>query len=90
MYRENEPEPLKIFPSGGYVCRTGDNGKLVYVIQALLRELDRRYDNMPDIAVNGEFADDTATAVREFQQKTGLPQNGEVNCETWNMLVKCT
>ena len=87
-YLETKPEPLDIFPSGKYICKNGDSGELVYVIQVLLKELSRRYDNMPDVAVNGEFTDDTASAVREFQQKTGLPQNGEVNCETWNMLVK--
>ena len=90
MYLESEPEPLRIFPSGSYICKSGDSGKLVYVIQVLLKELNRKYDNMPDITVNGDFSNETASAVSEFQRRSGLTPNGEVNCKTWNMLVKCT
>ena len=89
-YLSSKPEPIKVFPSEKYVCREGESGRTVYIIQALLNELGRCYDNMPELAVSGEYGAETAEAVMEFQKKTGLPQTGEVNGETWNMLIKCT
>ena len=83
------PLPYAVFPSAKYTAVQGDSGQLVYVIQAMLHDVSTRYDNAPEVPVCGEFDDITASAVKRFQQWSGLPQNGRVDSGTWNMLVHC-
>ena len=85
---EIQPCPYAAFPSREYVSHIGDHGRLVYIIQAMLSGLCSAYDNMPWVEVSGDYGGDTAEAVRALQKRTGLPESGEVNCTTWNMLVK--
>jgi peptidoglycan hydrolase-like protein with peptidoglycan-binding domain len=91
VYRDlvdTAPCPYPAFPSKNYICRMGDHGQLVYIIQAMLCGLCMAFDNMPETDVSGDFDDKTAEAVMAVQKRTGLPDNGEVDCPTWNMLVK--
>ncbi len=83
---DTEPLPLDIFPSKEYIIRTGDTGIIVYVIQSLLNEMNVKYDNFPNININGIYDNLTASAVKFFQGLSNLPQTGIVNNQTWNML----
>lgn len=85
---DTTPFPYAAFPSRDYVSHKGDHGRLVYIIQAMLSGLFSAYDNMPELDICGEYNSKTAEAVKVLQKRTGLPENGEVNCMTWNMLVK--
>lgn len=85
----NKPSAVNVFPSPDYVCGIGCGGVLVWVIQLMLSELGRRYDNMAEIGVNGDYTAETAAAVRGFQRICGVNITGDVNCETWNLLVGC-
>lgn len=90
VYREflkASPRPLACFPSDKHKVRSGDKGELVCIIQSILRSLQKYYDNFPIITSCGTYGDDTMKAVMMFQRKVGLPQNGIVDCKTWNMLV---
>ena len=40
-----------------------------------------------DIAIDGDFGDETDGAVREFQRKHRLTVDGEVALETWSALI---
>lgn len=84
------PEPYPAFPSGKFVCEEGACGQLVYVIQAMLYGMGQSYDNFPKINVCGHFNVETKDIVANFQKFCGLPQNGMVDCATWNMLVSCS
>ena len=83
------PAAYHAFPSREYIIHSGDSGQLVYIIQAMLNGMGKAYDNMPDLTVCGTFNNATADAVRLFQKKSGLDENGNVDCHTWNMLVHC-
>lgn len=85
-----KPLAYNIFPSSGYVLRKGDSGLIVYVVEAMLNEIGRSYDNMPELRVTGVYDDSTETAVRRFQSRVGIPQNGNVDSSTWNMLVRAS
>lgn len=85
-----EPVPYNAFPTSGYVLKKGDSGLLVYLVEAMLSAIGESYDNMPDIAVNGEYDKATEAAVRRFQSRVGIPQNGNVDSSTWNMLVRAS
>ncbi|HRR76061.1 MAG TPA: peptidoglycan-binding protein [Ruminococcus sp.] len=88
-YINSAPVPYNVFPSAKYVCSSGDKGELIYIIQAMLNDISGSYENFPVIDVCGNYNDTTMDAVKMFQKKTGLPQNGKVDSSTWNMLVRC-
>ena len=88
-YLDSAPAAYHIFPSREYVSHDGDSGQLVYIIQAMLRDIGRQYDNMPKLNVCGIFNEATTEAIKLFQKKAGLDENGCVDCHTWNMLVHC-
>jgi len=88
-YLNSAPLPYHAFPSGKFVTHNGETGQLVYILQAMLNSVGESYDNMPCIDVCGKYDDATETAVKLFQEKSGIAQSGEVDCATWNMLVNC-
>lgn len=83
-----EPLPYNAFPSAEHTVRTGDTGCLVCIIEYMLCEAGKRYDNVPRAEICGIYTEKTADAVRAFQRRTGLPQSGTVDSGTWNMLVR--
>lgn len=82
------PKPCRIFPSGGFAVENGDEGDKVYLIQAKLGEIGRKFDNMPKIEACGRYNDETEKAVEEFQRHCGVKVSGKVDSETWNMMMK--
>lgn len=92
IYREylrGNPIPYAVFPSAKYVAAKGDSGQLVYILQAMLQSIGKRYDNAPTIDVSGIYDDNTVEAVERFQRWCGIPRSGRVDSGTWNMLVHC-
>ena len=87
-YLDGAPAAYHVFPSRSFTACIGDSGEVVYIIQAMLWKAAAWYDNMPKVSVCGEFDEATASAVRAFQQRSGLPDSGTVDCLTWNMLVR--
>ncbi len=87
---ENSP-PLRVeaFPSlpKGYRLSVGQSGFAVSVLQLLLQELEHSYGGLLPIDVSGSYTQNTAEAVREFQQHNNLPPTGEVDLFTWNSLA---
>ena len=88
-YLSGKPEPYAVFPSPSYVASDGDTGQVIYIIQAMLNDIGKCYDNAPYVDICGEYNDMTASAVKRFQQWCGIPQNGRGDSGTWNMLVHC-
>lgn len=93
-YRESlrhngNPVALAQFPrlSYGYTLREGDKNFLVSMIQYALSELSLIYDGMDDVKVTGEYDAPTAAAVKEFQEKHGIPATGCVDRETWDAIA---
>ena len=88
-YLNAEPIAYNVFPSPGYVVRSGDKGQLVYIIQAMLDDIGEKYENAPCVDICGSFNSATSDAVKLFQKRVGLQQTGTVDSGTWNMLVRC-
>lgn len=83
------PMPYNVFPSENYVAHLGDNGHIVYIFQAMLSYIAGNYDNAPPCTVCGNYNRETSEMVRFFQKKVGLPQSGNIDSSTWNMLITC-
>lgn len=64
----------------------GSSGQEVEILQYFLSVTGTFYDTVPVIAVTGHYGSETANAVSEFQKTFGLPQTGEVDADTWNLL----
>ena len=58
----------------------------ILAIQRYLRTLHLVDPRIPLINVDGIYDKETETAVLAFQQKNGLPETGEVDFATWEML----
>lgn len=82
------PVSYAVFPSAGYILRKGDSGLIVYIIQAMLKDLSLVHDNLIPVEVDGTYGENTERAVALFQQKNGIASNGIVDSGTWNMLAK--
>lgn len=82
----NKAVPYNVFK---HTVKKGDEGEPVYTIQVMLGTVRNFFDGFPGVDVNGRYDDKTRSAVRSFQYQTGLPENGEVDVETWNLLVSC-
>lgn len=68
----------------------GDKGLPVLVIQSILLTLSQEYPDIPEVSITGTYDARTARAVKAFQEITGLPQTGNVDRVTWNMLAAVT
>lgn len=66
----------------------GDEGKRVTLIQYYLAVVAAFNDEIPPIAITGEYGEETTNAVIAFQRSVNLPQTGEVDSETFDMLYR--
>ena len=67
----------------GYTLDIGDSGTPVRTIQEQLSAIRRTYSNIPPLAIDGIYGEDTAAAVSKFQSIFDLPVTGEVDYSTW-------
>lgn len=70
----------------GIVLRQGSRGLRVQQMQFYLLYLHYTYPSIPRIRADGIFGADTAAAVRAFQARVGLSQDGVVGLATWTQL----
>lgn len=69
------------------VLKRGSYGTGVGTVQALLDALSSSIPELPPLAIDLIFGQQTEEAVRIFQSLYGIPQTGEVDRTTWNALV---
>ncbi|MFC9847296.1 L,D-transpeptidase family protein [Streptomyces sp. NPDC060223] len=72
-------------PAPAVLWSKGDKGTDVREVQARLRQVAWLFDGP-----TGTYDDLTATAVKGFQGKRGLPRTGELDTVTWQRLQKMT
>ncbi len=70
------------------VLRRGSKGERVKFLQDLLNQADRKqnFGNPPPLKVDGDFGQNTETAVKLFQKYYGLNIDGVVGPKTWAKL----
>jgi peptidoglycan hydrolase-like protein with peptidoglycan-binding domain len=86
-HKTKTPNKLACFPSDIQEFKLNDEGDIVFMIQIMLKNFKRKYDNYPAIGVSGRYGTDTETAVKYFQKISGLPVTGIVSRETWNKMT---
>jgi len=67
----------------------GNRGDSVKQLQMLLNKLGFRGPNGRPLAVNGNFDNNTLFAVKQFEARHHLPQNGRIDAKHWQFLGSC-
>ncbi|MFV0516258.1 MAG: peptidoglycan-binding protein [Aminipila sp.] len=62
-------------------------GQPIRSVQTYLRRISQTYKTVPAVIPDGEYGEQTKTAVLGFQKSFGLKQTGEVNKETWDRIL---
>ena len=81
----NTAEQISGIPSSwpGYDLSIGSTGEKVRQMQEQLNRIAKDYPSIPTIPVDGTYGQQTANAVRVFQNVFGLGQTGVVDYPTW-------
>lgn len=78
VYRQKQP-PLTV----------GSTGDDVYILQSVLQRIARQYGNLPPIpSPDGRYSDATAALVRAIQNRSGLPETGDTDRNTWDAIAR--
>lgn len=57
-------------------------------LQERLRQIGHTSGELPTLAVDGTYGQNTRDAVMAFQKKVGLEVTGEINYETWETIYR--
>jgi len=82
-----EPNKVACFPSSTINIKLGDDDDVVYIIQYLLKNLNKKYKNYIAVNMSGTYNQDTFEAIKQFQKLNMLPVTGIVDKITWNSLA---
>ncbi len=69
------------------VLRPGSAGDQVKTVQRILYAMGYKGSNGKAVAVDGDFGENTAFAVKTFQKKRNLEADGIVGAKTWEVLI---
>jgi len=70
------------------VLQQGDQGEYIQLLQYYLAVIGYFVPSVPVIATDGSFGAATRDAVLAFQQLAGLPQDGIVGENTWDLIYE--
>ncbi len=73
-------------PFPGTLLRMGSQGNDVSFIQQRLKEISIYYPSIPNVVADGIFGSATLAAVQAFQELMGIPVDGIVGQQTWNLI----
>ncbi|MEG1929591.1 MAG: peptidoglycan-binding protein [Anaerovorax sp.] len=67
----------------------GDKGEKVIILQLFLSMLTQFYSDIPFLLITGIYDQGTINGVVAFQKNNNLPESGEVDDYTWNLIYEC-
>ena len=82
------PEGIQPFFPNSLILSVGSSGTAVKMLQIMLTELARRFDNISLPEENGIYGPLTAKAVSDILAACGMPPDGTADIFTWNMTVR--
>ncbi len=88
IQNKKEPSNVCCYPSNINEFKIGDKGNLIYILQILLKNHNRKYKNYLDVQLTGLFDEQTEAALKEFQKYSKLPVTGILDKQTWNTINK--
>lgn len=79
--------PLEIIMQPHQIMEKGCDNTNVYLVQAMIKALDRYIPDLPVVDVNGRLDNKTERAIKWLQGCCDLPQSGDVDKNTWRFLA---
>lgn len=79
--------PLEIIMQPHQVMEKGCDNTNVYLVQAMIKALDRYIPELPAVDVTGKLDAKTERAIKWLQACCDLPQSGEIDKNTWRFLA---
>ena len=76
-----------IEPYPGHVLTLGQSGEAVRAVQIMLATVALFYQQIYPIEVTGVYDEKTQYTVGLFQHQSGLPETGDVDKATWDLIV---
>ncbi len=67
--------------------KPGENSKVLYVIQAMIKVISLSFDNIEPVEINGENSDKLVSEIKKLQKLSDMPQTGIIDVPTYNMIV---
>ena len=80
------PNKLDCFPNKNHEVKPGDEKDIVYIIQILLNNFNKKYNNYNKVNITGKYDHETEEAIKIIQATNMLPVTGIVDKTTWNSL----
>ena len=88
LIRVGKAEPIEILLEPGEVIVIGQSSPYVYLMQGMLAQLSKDYQEILLPGFDGVLGSDTSNALKGFQQLAGLPATGTLDRITWRHLVR--
>lgn len=84
--KSRPPNKLDCFPNSSCEVKIDDECEIVYIIQILLNNFNKKYKNYKIVNITGKYDNETLNAVKCFQHANLLPTTGIVDKSTWDAL----
>lgn len=84
---DNTPNKLDCFPSNAIEIKLGDEKPIVYIIQILVNNFSKKYNNFNNLDITGKYDVATEESIKKFQAMNKLPITGKVDIKTWNSIT---
>lgn len=81
------PTQISLIPNAEMKICTEEKNELLYAIQSLILCLAHKFRNVPSVDICGVNNEECVNSIKKIQEICGLPQNGEINKQTYDMIA---
>ena len=86
ILNEQTTKLITVYPENGLDYSNSNFTATVMIIQSMLKALAERFDNIPDVTVNGRIDGETTDSIKAVQIASGLNPDGNITPVFWNFL----
>lgn len=80
------PRKTGLFKTSDTVILPNDENEHLHTIKSMLKNIATRFSNIDLIEINNIHNDESVLIVKEIQKLSGIPENGEINNVTLNII----
>lgn len=81
------PDIRCLFPRSNYRITENQTADCLYLIQAMLAVLSKRFSNLGTVEISGTHTPDSVDMVKKIQSLSGLEITGVIDVNTYNAIV---
>lgn len=65
----------------------GENSKVLYVIQAMIKVISLSFDNIKAVEIDGKNSQELVNTIKQLQKLSDIPETGIIDIPTYNTIV---